>query len=519
MERPRSHEIDELAQRIFRAALPPSWVRNGLRRDYGKDYLLEIFRDNKPTGTQCFIQLKGQEKPRYSKDAKSIRFSLKTKHAATYVDHEKSLPVFLVVADVTTNKAYWQFLQPILRKMHGWRRRTTVTIQVDTANDVSVTAAFHAAIEDANRFIRGSHPTAIQDVIETAQREVSGLDPRLRVVLSIEDGKPVWSLNAKEAVSWKMQFDLKADGMKQRLKDLFDRGLRVVFKPGEVRVEGSPFFERLEKEGGQLQCAVNLPASVSLISTGTQEAFEIPGHIKGGRKEWRFDGGWEKSPLAFAISRFTGDERVGLSWNLPAWNGQPLRYLAFFDRLRSFIREVNRTGVFKYQCLLHGNAIENGELTLSDDESPKEMEGFLDWLSKARDLATHFKLNPAWTLSAMEKELRSPDVEELHAVLFQGEFKRPLPRARLEFQTTRKSASQHPKLPERTDFKVVRWYTLELFGETTQPYEIERIYAPVQAKLIDLRKKGRKLPNDPIRVVISGIPETVRTSRLPEPNS
>jgi hypothetical protein len=62
MKRPRSHQIDELAQRVFRDALPAAWACNPHVTDYGKDYLVEIGEetaDGEQTGNNFFVQLKG----------------------------------------------------------------------------------------------------------------------------------------------------------------------------------------------------------------------------------------------------------------------------------------------------------------------------------------------------------------------------------------------------------------------------------------------------------------------------
>jgi hypothetical protein len=42
MNRHRTHQIDELAQRALRDALPTTWVPNKQENDYAKDYLIEI---------------------------------------------------------------------------------------------------------------------------------------------------------------------------------------------------------------------------------------------------------------------------------------------------------------------------------------------------------------------------------------------------------------------------------------------------------------------------------------------
>jgi len=41
--RAKSHETDEAAQGVFKAAIPKDWVVREQRPDYGLDYVVEIF--------------------------------------------------------------------------------------------------------------------------------------------------------------------------------------------------------------------------------------------------------------------------------------------------------------------------------------------------------------------------------------------------------------------------------------------------------------------------------------------
>ena len=112
MKKPRSHQIDELAQRFFRNALPTAWTYNEQHRDYGKDYLVEIGDDDdEQTGLSFLVQLKGQEKVKSTADGSNVKFSLKNKHAAYYLDKIRDLPVFLVVVDVNSRKGWYGFVQ------------------------------------------------------------------------------------------------------------------------------------------------------------------------------------------------------------------------------------------------------------------------------------------------------------------------------------------------------------------------------------------------------------------------
>src|SRR6266849_659537 len=113
MKRPRSHEIDELAMRIFQGALPPSWVVNKPPSDYAKDYFVEIVEDEQLTGKTFVVQLKGEEALKTSKNGAHVTFYLKKKHAVYYADKVR-FPVFWVVVDVNKKIGHWLFVQPYL---------------------------------------------------------------------------------------------------------------------------------------------------------------------------------------------------------------------------------------------------------------------------------------------------------------------------------------------------------------------------------------------------------------------
>jgi hypothetical protein len=150
MQRPRSHQIDEKAQRIFRSALPETWVLNEPQRDYAKDYLVEIGEsDGRLTGSSFYVQLKGKERVTFSPDKRSALFPLNTKHAAYYLDRIKDLPVFLVLIDVTRGKGWFEFLQPRLDADQQWRKRTTVTVRLPASNDVANAVQLQLAVENA----------------------------------------------------------------------------------------------------------------------------------------------------------------------------------------------------------------------------------------------------------------------------------------------------------------------------------------------------------------------------------
>src|SRR6266478_4540879 len=127
MIRHLTHQIDDRAQVICRDILPMTWAMNEQKKDYGKDYIVEIGEDNGDlTGSSFFVQLKGQEKADIKADNSVVKFRLESKYASYYCDKIKDLPVFLVVVDVTQKKGWWLFLQPVLEADQSWRKQDSM---------------------------------------------------------------------------------------------------------------------------------------------------------------------------------------------------------------------------------------------------------------------------------------------------------------------------------------------------------------------------------------------------------
>jgi len=107
MKRPKAHEIDVQARRIFENVLPKEWVgRYQPSDDYGIDYEVEIFDKNESTGVIFKIQLKGTENLQFIFKKTAISFSIPTQNVQ-YLVQEVQIPTFLILVDISTDKLYW----------------------------------------------------------------------------------------------------------------------------------------------------------------------------------------------------------------------------------------------------------------------------------------------------------------------------------------------------------------------------------------------------------------------------
>jgi hypothetical protein len=88
LERGTTHDIDEAAQRIFVPAIPLHWIPNELKKDYGKDYHIEITeRDSrKITGKIIYVQLKGADGADYRMEGRVVAHEMVLVHGSKWSD-------------------------------------------------------------------------------------------------------------------------------------------------------------------------------------------------------------------------------------------------------------------------------------------------------------------------------------------------------------------------------------------------------------------------------------------------
>lgn len=163
-QRPRRHVIEEESRRHVREILPPEWIVEDTRNDYGIDLGVEIVKNESVTGATFRMQLKGT-------DSLSIRrggyISHRCKTSALVYYLERPELVVYVVYDAKNRKSYWIWIQDYIRQSlkPGWRKQTkaTVKIPVDQILDAK------AINEIARRVLHHHNRTKWLAAIETAQ--------------------------------------------------------------------------------------------------------------------------------------------------------------------------------------------------------------------------------------------------------------------------------------------------------------------------------------------------------------
>lgn len=134
MKRPEQHITDSRADAIFRDAFS-EWVVNGRERDYGWDYVVEVFRYKESTGMFFSGQLKGSRHTQYSSDGTFVSQAL-DQDAADYLARQLRQPTFLFHADVSSRKLFWsaiQLDQKVLAALEQGKGKS-LTVRIPTAN-------------------------------------------------------------------------------------------------------------------------------------------------------------------------------------------------------------------------------------------------------------------------------------------------------------------------------------------------------------------------------------------------
>lgn len=109
--------------------------------DYGRDFEVEVFRDQKTAGILFSVQLKSTEAPAYSAAGDFLSVPLEVSNAR-YLALELKTPSILVQADVSANKLFWSAPQvdvALLASLATKRDDQSCTARVPTQNELPAT--------------------------------------------------------------------------------------------------------------------------------------------------------------------------------------------------------------------------------------------------------------------------------------------------------------------------------------------------------------------------------------------
>lgn len=419
MSRPKAHQIDTRAKKIFEAAIPDPWMHQEQHSDYHIDYRVELYSSGERTGVAFQVQLKGQTKPEAS--GGHVGFRLERKHLAEYIDriHE---PVFLVVVNVSTGECYWLFTQGYVedhlagiewrkprkpsqrkvagaKKVHRSKSGSKITLRIPEANLLSNIEAFRMAVEASAAFMVERHPTSVEAAVKAAATRLESVDDRFGVEVEATRDKKTFTLKPKKSVS--LGFQLTGKGQKRKYAKLIEDGLPVHIRPDEVKWQGSPLFDLPEVAGKSVivQVSRNGSGSVNFRRIGRDGSevgglFGIPFTIEGGTRTFRIRA---ILPSDFAVISFNGTmDKLAATFNFKfkfsSWYGLPVLDVPGFEPIESVFGRSEPDEKIYVEFCAGGQLFKGGTFIPADQIG--SVSRFLNFVSDLRKIAGLFRVNP-----------------------------------------------------------------------------------------------------------------------------
>jgi hypothetical protein len=155
VQRPESRRVEEqavnLVERLFNEA---NWQVNRFYRDFGIDLHVKVFEgtgQQQDTPWEFYVQVKGTKRLRIRKG--TVGFSIDVDHLRLW--SEVSLPILLIICDVTANSAYWLGVKEYVRFLSAadpdWKtKRKSIMLDIPIANQLT-----EDALVTIRRYVQG----------------------------------------------------------------------------------------------------------------------------------------------------------------------------------------------------------------------------------------------------------------------------------------------------------------------------------------------------------------------------
>ncbi|WP_430450735.1 DUF4365 domain-containing protein [Rhodopirellula europaea] len=180
-KRRREHEIGDRAVKIALSRAPDHWVHQEQNRDYGVDLKFEVFRDERHSGFEFGVQVRGTEKVKKSKKGDFISCAIEVENLVDHVD-KRRYPIYLFHVDVVNAKTYWTFLQEHARELsRKWRWQKEVTIRLPVSQNLDDLEDFESHFNQHLEFMKELHPGSVEAALRRARNEYSSLDNRFEL--------------------------------------------------------------------------------------------------------------------------------------------------------------------------------------------------------------------------------------------------------------------------------------------------------------------------------------------------
>jgi len=126
MKRPQQHITETTSRKAFENLCPDEWVLRKQSPDYGLDYSVEIFKNNRSTGNIFFVQLKGTEK-NVAND--TLKISIKLSQLEYY--ESILLPILFIAYSLKEKKFWGIWINDFYQQRPKSKRQKSIQISFD----------------------------------------------------------------------------------------------------------------------------------------------------------------------------------------------------------------------------------------------------------------------------------------------------------------------------------------------------------------------------------------------------
>jgi hypothetical protein len=491
-----SYVVESEAVSLVQGFLPTSeWLWRQQSPDYFVDFVIEPIHAAEPSGYHFGLQIKGSRTLAIRKGA--IRFRMERK-PLLYCRDSAEFPIFVVVADIQQQRAYWLFAQRYLREQVGSARldsQNTLTLAFLLENCLTDRARFERALNDAHIYMRDLYPGSVAAAARHRRDALQQLDPGVRVDVSLQKGVEVLHLHPTRPVSF--TFGSRKEHAARGFELLNTHGEPFDSEMELVEAPDSKLFSELMPLG-RYRVVLEPPSRDGTVQLSWQsterELLQLEGTWRGGTHAAQFAGFLPRAPLGVELSIERGesddDIRIGVATplRLNLWVGQIVSELAWFPQIHSFFAALCSGADVAVTYFCQGEKVGHGLLASTTEAGSKTL-GFLDWLHRVRWLAQHYNARLAMPPLASITYDSERQVHALWALTTGAAFVEEMPEATFSF-----SAEGGAILPARWSepatelvgsVSISGGSTFNLLGHPIELSDVENIFTAVQIASIE----------------------------------
>ena len=263
---------------------------------------------------------------------------------------------------------------------------------------------------------------------------------------------------------------------------MLDRGLPIVVRHDEIKMSGSPLFERFFEMARDHDVRLEFNKTVEGFANilRKNQAGEVCGRFDAipckmifGRLECRIEAGLPDDLLRFETMvphDLEGTRPMSLPIDLSSWSGRRLMALPHFGPLAELFVGLDEGESFTFECFAPGQKLFTGVINFEDKEPYRGISRLIEMLVKARSVAASRSLNPLLP-EGYQSAQSVYEVEMLHDMLIGEGFRRKTTSASVRVTVMRGGLRKF--LDAVGDSSSLG--TLNLYGDGTFPFLGESI--------------------------------------------